>query len=64
MPSFKVDVDFEVYCSCGAGLCQQAEGDTDRNGKHKVTVEPCKKCLDAAEDKGYDRGLGEEREGA
>jgi len=51
MPSFSVE--FEVYCSCGEGLCAQSEG---KNGGHgpSVTVEPCSKCLERAKEEGYD----------
>lgn len=49
MPSF--DVDFEVYCSCEAGLCNQSS--TKGMG---VIVEPCEKCLEKRYDDGYDKG--------
>lgn len=65
MPTFNVEVDFSVYCgACGAGLCNQS--DTADGGHHrerKVTVEPCKKCLDEARNEGdqagYDRAQAE-----
>lgn len=58
MPSF----EFEVWCSCGKGLCRQ----TDVNGKD-VTVEPCKDCLENATQEshisgykeGYDKGYND-----
>jgi len=53
MPSF--DVEFEVVCSCGEGLCNQSEGTSSRNGLY-VTVDPCEKCLEKARDEGYDEG--------
>lgn len=41
------EVEFEVYCSCGAHLCNQSTGDnTKGRGYPFVTVEPCSKCLD------------------
>ncbi len=60
MPSF--EIDFEVYCSCGNGLCGQSKtkGTT-------LTIEPCEKCkekeYDSGYDKGYDKGYtdGEEK---
>jgi len=57
MPKFKIDVEFQVWCSvCGEGLCFQSKGIDDEKekkiGKTGVTgygpgvlVEPCKKCL-------------------
>ena len=60
MPTF--EVEFEVFCSCGEGLCSQSEGSSGRGGP-RVTVEPCEKCKDAAyeegADKGYDQGYGD-----
>ena len=53
MPSF--EVEFEVFCSCGEGLCNQSMGSLMRRGPI-VTVEPCDKCLIKAYDKGYDEG--------
>ena len=44
-------LEFEVWCSCGEGLCNQT---TDRKGG--IIVEPCEKCLDKAKDEGYDDG--------
>ena len=44
MPS----VEFEVWCSCGNGLCNQTK---DVNGG--IEVEPCEKCLDKAHTEGY-----------
>ena len=55
MPSF--DVEFEVYCSCGAGLCDQSTGETTRQGGNKVVVQPCDNCLELARSKGYDEGF-------
>jgi len=56
MPSFsaevtaRVDVDFEVFCSCGAGLCDQSTGrQSSRRDAPQVVVEPCKRCLENAE---------------
>ena len=46
-----IDVDFEIWCSCGEGLCNQTS-----NKKGGIEVEPCQKCLDEAEEKGYKEG--------
>ncbi len=49
------EISFEVYCSCGNGLCYQTKVDGT-----KVTVEPCEVCLKNAKDEGdsdgYERG--------
>jgi hypothetical protein len=37
-------VFLEVWCSCGAGLCNQSRTVSGR--KHAVIVEPCQKCLE------------------
>lgn len=57
MPAF--DVEFEVWCSCGEGLCNQANTDTPfrRSGLH-VTIEPCEKCLDNAKEEADSEGYG------
>jgi len=59
MPS--VMVEFEVYCSCGNGLCgNTTEG---RNGHSEyITVEPCEKCLEREYEKGADAGYEQARE--
>jgi hypothetical protein len=49
----EVEVEVEVWCSCGEGLCGQSEPHQYGRG---VVVEPCKKCLDAARENGYDQG--------
>ena len=44
------EIDF--YCAvCGAGLCKN----TSINNVFKI--EPCEKCLAAAQDKGFDEGV-------
>ena len=60
MPSFPVE--FEVYCSCGEGLCGQSIGDNGHRGP-RVTVEPCPKCLEMARGEGYDKGHEDAQEG-
>ena len=44
-------VYFEVWCSCGSGLCNQT-----KDVKGGVEVEPCKDCLEKARDEGYATG--------
>lgn len=64
MPAF--EVEFEVYCArCGAGLCNQTKTEDashsySRHHPAKVTVEPCKNCLEEAEQEGYEKGKEEE----
>ena len=55
MPNF--DVEFEVFCSCGEGLCNVSETRVSRNRSvPQVVVEPCSKCVDKAKNSGYDEG--------
>lgn len=56
MPAF--EVEFEVYCSCGEGLCNQSAGGTGPRGP-SVTVEPCKKCIELDSDEARDEGYAE-----
>jgi hypothetical protein len=63
MPSFSqieitttVDVDFEVFCSCGAYMC----GETDtRNSRNRNTpqavVNACQRCIEDAKEPLEDR---------
>lgn len=45
----QIDLDFEVFCKCKAGLCNSTETRQSRNrGMPQVIVEPCTFCLDAA----------------
>jgi hypothetical protein len=56
MPSFSADIEFEVFCSkCGAGLCNRSDAASDRKG-HRVSIEPCSKCLEVEYDDGYEKG--------
>ena len=53
-----LNLDFGVYCSCGAGLCRQTkEGQTPGRGMPFITVEPCQHCLEVARQEGYDEGF-------
>jgi hypothetical protein len=67
MPIFTIeapiDVDFEVFCSCGNGLCNQSETRSSRHrGTPQVVVEPCEKCLASARTDGATEGA-DSREG-
>ena len=65
MPSFTIEVDFDVYCArCGAGLCNQSSAfDATRNKGCRVDVEPCERCLDDAKDAGINEGYDTAVEG-
>lgn len=43
-----VEVEFEVYCRCGAGLCNQTTVDDDDRRGRRITVAPCEACLEQA----------------
>lgn len=53
MPSFNVDIEFEVYCgTCGAGLCNDSDTRNSRNRSAlQVTVDACPKCMAAKDEK-------------
>ncbi len=55
MPTFTtevtatVDVEFEVFCSCGNGMCSATETRESRHRRYpQAVVEPCPKCLEEA----------------
>lgn len=50
-----MEVSFEVYCTCGNGLCATTRVSYNR-GIPQIVVEPCEKCLAQEYDKGYDNG--------
>jgi len=43
-----IEIEFEVYCSCGAGLCNQTTVDDEHRRGRRITVEPCEACLERA----------------
>lgn len=52
-----LELEFEVYCSCGEGLCNQStEGRTLGRGMGYITVSPCEHCSSKARNEGYDDG--------
>lgn len=58
MPEFSVE--FEVFCSCGEGLCNQSDTRKSRNRlSPQVVVQPCDKCLDKAREEGREAGYAE-----
>ena len=46
-----VQVEIQIWCDCGEGLCRQAEG-----SEGTITVDPCGKCLENARREGWDEG--------
>jgi hypothetical protein len=58
MPEINIDID--LWCSCGAGLCNQSSVAGRGQG---FVVEPCENCLDKqyeqGKDDGYDKGFKE-----
>lgn len=43
-------VSFEVFCGCGAGLCNQSSTrNSRRRGEAQVVVGTCGKCLEDAQ---------------
>lgn len=57
MPTFQIDVEFEVFCdSCGAGLCRQTRENNSGGRGLSISVEPCERCLTKANDSGYEKG--------
>jgi hypothetical protein len=59
----QLEVSFNVYCSCGAGLCNQTTVDSDGYGSAIITIEPCEACLEVAHadgrNEGYDEGYAD-----
>ena len=49
-----IEIEFEVWCSCGNGLCNQT-----RDRKGGIEVEPCEKCLEKAREEGKEEGYNE-----
>ena len=58
MPSFSdveiktsvfADIDFEVFCACGAGMCGETTTRLSRyRNQPQAVVEPCKNCIERA----------------
>ena len=60
-----LELEFEVYCSCGAGMCNNSSEGRNYHSQC-ITVEPCEACLDRAREEarseGYDEGYTEGNE--
>ncbi len=51
-----LEVEIEVWCACGEGLCNETECGTNPRGHPKITVEPCERCLDRKRHEGWSAG--------
>lgn len=65
----EIDINVEVYCLCGAGLCNQTEATRTRSRREACfIVTPCEKCTDIereeARKEGYDEGYSDGQEAA
>lgn len=54
-------VEFETYCVCGEAICSNVEIDKyhGRFRGNVLIVEPCIKCLNKANDDGYNQAISE-----
>ena len=53
----EITVEFNVYCSCGAELdTDVTDASVHNRWQTSVSVEPCERCMDAAEEKGFAKG--------
>lgn len=50
-----LELEFEVYCSCGEGLCNNSREGSNKHSQY-IEVEPCQRCLDARYEEGVDDG--------
>jgi len=48
-----LSLEFEVFCSCGAGLCNNT---TEGSNGQYITVEACERCLDLKYEEGVSEG--------
>mgnify|MGYP001610083998 CR=1 FL=1 len=56
----EINVNVEVYCTCGEGLCNQTESRrTHRRAELCFVVAPCEKCLGRANAEGHSEGYNE-----
>ena len=53
-----ININLDIYCSCGNGLCSQSSLSYSRGG-YQVTIDPCEKCLERAEHEGYIKGCND-----
>jgi len=54
------EIDFDVNCEeCGSSLKVSSESLDTRKMTISLEIQPCQKCLNNAEDKGYESGQKE-----
>lgn len=53
-----LELEFEVYCSCGKGLCGNSTEGINRHSQY-ITVEPCEDCMNRAREEGKNEGYSE-----
>uniref|UniRef100_A0A6M3JTM4 Uncharacterized protein n=1 Tax=viral metagenome TaxID=1070528 RepID=A0A6M3JTM4_9ZZZZ len=53
-----LELNFEVYCECGNGLCGNS---TEGHNRHSqfIVISPCEKCLNASYEQGLEEGYAE-----
>ena len=56
-----LEIEFEVFCSCGAGLCNNSTEGKNRHSQY-ITVEPCQACLGVEYERGKEEGYEEGKE--
>jgi hypothetical protein len=65
MPSFSVEIEheleFEAYCGeCSEGMCLNVDTNkTHGRNQDYIKIEPCKKCIQNAEEKGREKAEAE-----
>jgi len=64
MPDIDTTVEVEIYCCCGARLCDLAHVEYTRNREPRIIVDPCPACLKRAYDQAYDVGYEKGRDEA
>jgi len=50
-----LNLEFEVFCSCGNGLCNNSTEGSNGHSQY-ITVEPCAECLASNYEEGHEKG--------
>jgi hypothetical protein len=56
--NFEVSMEIDVYCTCGAALTATTSAEAD-GSLVSVLAEPCQKCMEQADKRGYSRAQDE-----
>ena len=59
-----VEVNIELYCSCGAGICMNARAGEDYKGQPMFTITPCSDCIETAKEEAYSEGYDKAKDEA